>query len=149
MTIKEVFRARMLTAIRAKDSVQKNIYRTFVGEIELYEQKAGIPMPDQNIKKMLQDVRKEDEKILETLSEKLTNADIERLNLEVAICSEFLPNQVSGKELAALITEDILSTEHIGKAIGKTKELLLSLKKTADGSEIKSIIEQLRGVRNV
>lgn len=139
----------MLTAIRSSDSIRKNIYRTFIGEIELYEQKAGVSMPDESIKKMLHDVRKEDEKILETLLDKLTKADIERLKLEVDICSEFLPERISIDELSSLMTEEILSMANIGKAIGKTKEMLSSLNKSADAADITFLIKKAQGEKSV
>jgi len=121
---KEFIVAEITSAMRAHDKPRRSILRQVKNEIDIKEKDAGREVTDEEVTAALKKVLKQTGETLEGSIKVGTNAERTALLTEqVAILEGYLPAQVAGDELAAVV-ERVLAeggfTEKrdMGRAIG-------------------------------
>ena len=112
-------------AMRDKDKPRLSILRLVKNEIEVKEKATGEAMSDTDVVATFKKVLKQTGETLEGSIKVGTDADrTALLQLQVDILSEYLPKQVSGDELLAIIDRVLAETgisekRDMGRAIGQ------------------------------
>jgi uncharacterized protein len=121
---RDLLNAEITQAMRDHDKLRLSILRMVKNEIETREKETKEPASDEDVVAALKKVLKQTGETLEGSVKAGTNAErTEHLQAQVAILEGYLPEQVSGDALVAVI--DRVLAEHgfaekrdMGKAIG-------------------------------
>jgi hypothetical protein len=140
MTLKDRIKASILTAVKAKDDVAKNILKVVLGEIDTQEGR-GKDLTDEQIYTI---VRKTLQGIEEMLTYKPGNAV---LLGEKAILTALVPTQLSREDIIAELTpklEELKGAKADGQATGIAMKHFKANKRDVDGTLVAEIVKQLR-----
>ncbi len=121
---KEFIVSEIKQAMREKDKPRLSILRLVKNEIDIKEKEAGEPLSDEEVIATLKKVLKQTSETLE--ASKKAGTDEERtalLQRQVDILEEYLPEQVTGEALVAVVERVIAENgfsekRDMGKAIG-------------------------------
>ena len=111
-------------AMRAKDKVRLSILRLVKNEIDMKEKESGQELASEDVIAALKKILKQTGETLEASEKAGTNAEsTETLREQVDILSCYLPEQVTGDALMAIIERvmaenDITEKRDMGRAIG-------------------------------
>ncbi|MFH1499212.1 MAG: GatB/YqeY domain-containing protein [Verrucomicrobiota bacterium] len=121
------FRADIITAVKARDSATALILRTNDGAIQRVASDANVPIDDALVVATL----RKSVKNLQAANAEFAKAGrtdlIEANDKEIAVLEKYLPAQIDGAKLEAIITETITATgattkKEMGKVIGALKQ---------------------------
>jgi uncharacterized protein len=121
---RDLLNAEITQAMRDHDKLRVSILRMVKNEIETREKETKEPTSDEDVVAALKKVLKQTGETLEGSIKAGTNEErTEQLQAQVAILEGYLPEQVTGDELVAIV--DQVLAEHgfsekrdMGKAIG-------------------------------
>jgi uncharacterized protein len=121
---RDMLNAEITQAMRDHDKLRVSILRMVKNEIETREKETREPASDEDVVAALKKVLKQTGETLEGSIKAGTNAErTEQLQAQVAVLEGYLPEQISGDALVAVI--DRVLAEHgftekrdMGKAIG-------------------------------
>ena len=110
-------------AMRAKDSLRRDILRMVKTEIKSIEVNERREITEADVDAMLKRVIKQTKETLEDSKKGSDQERTEKLAAQVAVLEEYLPQQLSGDALIALIEEKIAelgasSKKDMGKVMG-------------------------------
>ncbi len=126
-SIYETFRADIITAVKARDSATALILRTNDGAIQRVASDANVPIDDALVIATLRkSVKNLQAAIVEFAKAGRTDL-VDANNAEIAIIEKYLPAQIDGAKLEAIVTETIAATgattkKEMGKVIGALKQ---------------------------
>ncbi len=121
---KQFISDEITAALRAGDKPRVSILRLVKNEIDTKEKETGEALSDEEVTAMFKKVLKQTNETLEGSIKAGTNEErTAGLRAQVAILEGYLPRQVSGDELAALVDKvvaenDITQKRDMGRAIG-------------------------------
>lgn len=145
MTLKEQIKANIITAMKLKDDVAKNILRVIVGDIETKEvdtkQKKITPLTDEQIYEI---IRKAIEDIGETLGYKPNDPTLIR---EREILTALVPAQLSRQDIINELTpklEELKTAKSDGQATGIAVKYFKANKKDVNGTLVATVVKELR-----
>lgn len=133
-------KTRMFAAMKAKDEVAKEAYRTAIGEVT----KTGETATDERV---IQAVRKMLKANVDTL-EHVSLTERERLLRESALLEELLPKGLDAAALAALLEPHraaLLAAGNAGQATGIAMKALKAAAVVVDGKLVGEAVRALRG----
>lgn len=139
-----IFKERILAAMKSGNVLEKNILRVTLAEIELAQNSSSQnskPLTDEQIHKI---IRKVIQSNVETMSyAACSSKDV--LEQENQILLEFLPKLLTKEEiLQKLNVDEIKAVVSAGQAVGLAMKQLKSLGCAVDGNDVKSVVESLR-----
>jgi uncharacterized protein YqeY len=132
---------RMFAAMKANDSVQKEIFRTCIGEIT----RTGEDATDERVMQALRKVIKANE---ETIKLSVDPAQANTLKREITLMRDFLPKAPSADELVTLlqpVAADIRAAKADGPATGIAMKFLKASSISAEGPDVAQAVKSLRG----
>jgi uncharacterized protein len=132
---------RMFAAIKASNTVEKELFRTAVGEIT----RTGEEATDERVVAVLKKMAKSAE---ETLGFVDDEAKREVLKQELQLLESFVPKGVSADDLAqalAPVADAIRQAGNDGQATGVAMKHLKAQNISADGKTVALAVKQLRG----
>ena len=132
-------------AMRAKDSLRRDILRMVKTEIKSIEVNERREITEADVDAMLKRVIKQTKETLEDSKKGSDQERTEKLAAQVTVLEEYLPQQLSGDALIALIEEKIAelgasSKKDMGKVMGLATKKLAG---QADGSTVSTIVKKL------
>lgn len=140
----DTLRSRMTAAMKAHNTVEKELLRTALGEITMTMNVEGVPGSDDLVTKVLKKLHKSNHETLKLA----TDADQKRqLETELAILSELLPKELSADglvEMLAPVRDAIRAARAEGPAIGIAMKHLKASAIDADGKTVAEAITKVR-----
>ena len=132
-------------AMRAKDSLRRDILRMVKTEIKSIEVNERREITEADVDAMLKRVIKQTKETLEDSKKGSDQERTDKLAAQVAVLEEYLPQQLSGDALIALIEEKIAelgasSKKDMGKVMGLATKKLAG---QADGRTVSTIVKKL------
>ncbi|NQU95767.1 MAG: GatB/YqeY domain-containing protein [Candidatus Omnitrophica bacterium] len=148
MTIEEKIDNEYKTALKAKDAIKVSTLRMLKAEINNVKlNQSKLELKEADIIKIVHRQIKQHKDSIEQF-EKGNRADLaEKEKKELAILSDYMPEQLSEEELRKIITETIKELEATTKKdMGKViKAVMEKAKGKADGKTVSQIISQMLG----
>ena len=147
MTLKDKLKSDLISAMKEKDAVRKNVVQLIKAGVLQIEKDKKITLDDEGVLDVIAKQLKQRRDSLPDYEKSGREDLIAELKREMEILMEYLPAQLSHEELVAIVKEAVESTgastlKDMGKimAAGMPKT-----KGRADGKEINSIARELLG----
>jgi uncharacterized protein YqeY len=131
---------KMFAAMKANNTVEKEILRTCIGEIT----RTGDDPTDERVVQALRKVIKANE---ETLKLSADASQSESLKREISIMRDFLPKTPNADELVALlapVADGIRAAKADGPATGIAMKFLKTSAITAESADVTEAVRKLR-----
>ena len=135
---------RMFSAMKAGQTVEKEIYRVAIGEITTDAARPGRKGDDEEALALIRKLIKSNEESLVEVRDATRRAELER---EIAVLSEFLPRSLGEAEVVealAPVSEAIRAAKNDGQATGVAMKHLKSLGAVVDGKTVSAAVVRLR-----
>jgi uncharacterized protein YqeY len=137
-------KAQMFQAIKAGDTIAKEILRVAVGEITTDAARPGKKGDDDEAQAILRKLIKSNEETLASAVDAEKKATLEREN---AVLAAFLPKSASVEEIAAMLSgvvEAIRAAGNDGQATGVAMKELKAKGAVVNGKDVSAAVKQLR-----
>jgi uncharacterized protein YqeY len=137
-------KAQMFQAIKAGDTIAKEILRVAVGEITTDAARPGKKGDDDEAQAILRKLIKSNEETLGSGVDAEKKAALEREN---AVLAAFLPKSASVEEIVAMlagVVEAIRAAGNDGQATGVAMKELKSKGAVVNGKDVSAAVKQLR-----
>jgi uncharacterized protein YqeY len=131
---------RMFEAMKAKDTVQKEILRTAIGEVT----RTGDEPTDERVTQVLRKLVKANRETLEASTDAEQQAD---LKAEIGVLEGFLPQSLSAEQIVvrlADVAEAIRTAKGPGPAMGVAMKQLKSIGAEVEAREVQAAVAALR-----
>lgn len=141
--IVEDVRARMTAAMRAKDTLTRDILRVILGELQAHESRAG-SITDEQGHGIVRKLMKSNEETL-GLARDAETAD--KLRKENAILETLLPKTMSIDDIVAALSpvaDAVKSAGNDGQATGVAMKHLKAQGAAAQGSDVSQAVKRIR-----
>ncbi len=140
----DTLKAQIMTAMKARDSVAKDILRLALGELQTAEARSGEAVKDEAGFKILTKLVKSNEETL-----KLTKDEDSRAKLvkENQILQDILPRLLSVDEIVAAladVTDGIKAAPADGPAMGVAMKSLKSSGAAVQSKDVNAAVRQIR-----
>lgn len=132
---------RMFAAMKANNTVEKELYRTAVGEIT----RTGEEATDERVLGVLKKMVKSNE---ETMNLVKDEAQLAVLKQELALLESFVPKGLSVDDLVALlapVADAIRGAGNDGQATGVAMKHIKTTGAAVEGKAVAAAVKQLRG----
>lgn len=143
MSLIDQIKARITAAMKAKSSVEKEVLRVALGEMQIAETRAGSLSDDE----AAAIVRKLVKSNHETLGLTTDEAQKQTLTQEIQILESLLPKTLSVDEIVALlgpVAEQVRAAKNSGQATGVAMKHLKSASANAGGKDVAAAVERIR-----
>ena len=140
----DTLRSRMNAAMKAHNTVEKELLRTALGEITMTMNVEGVPGSDDLVIKVLKKLQKSD---LETLKLATDDTQKTQLETELKVLGELLPQGLSVDavvDLLAPVRDAIRAAKAEGPAIGIAMKHLKAAAVDVDGKTVAEAIAKVR-----
>jgi uncharacterized protein YqeY len=131
---------RMFAAIKASNTVEKEILRTAIGEVT----RSGDDPTDERVTQVLRKLLKSNQETLGAAADEQQKADLRQ---EIAILEGFLPKAPDPAELAALlapVADQIRAAAGPGPAMGVAMKFLKGAGIAAESRDVQAALAELR-----
>ena len=147
MTLKDKLKSDLISAMKEKDSVRKNVVKLIKAGVLQIEKDKKITLDDEGVLDVIAKQLKQRRDSLPDYEKSGREDLIAELKREMEILMEYLPAQLSHEELVAIVKEAVESTgASTLKDMGKIMAAVMpKTKGRADGKEINSIARELLG----
>lgn len=147
MSIKNQLREALTEALKSGETQRKTTLRMALASIKNAEVEARGELDEDLVLNLLQKEVKARQETIEGAKQAKRPDLIEKAEQEIKILSDFLPQQLSAKELRAFVQEAIQesgasSMSEIGKIMGV---LMPKIRGRADGKQANQIVRELLG----
>lgn len=139
MLIKEL-KERMFAAMKAKNTVEKEILRTAIGEVT----STGADPDDARVVAVVKKLMKSNQETLKSTQDTDQKSTLEQ---ELEILSQFVPKSLSVEQIIDLIqsvADPIKNANNDGQAIGVAMKQLKSTGAEVDGKDVAAAVKSLR-----
>ena len=137
-------RTRMKEAMKAKKTVEKDVLRTALGEIQIAEAREGKTLSDQEGQRILKKLIKSNSETLEVSSDPAVKA---KLSEENQVLESFLPQTLSVDQIVAALgdtAEALRTAKSDGQATGIAMKALKASGAEVDGKDVAQAVRQIR-----
>lgn len=144
MSLLEQIKKQVFEAMKAKDTLTKEILRVAQGDIELQETRQGNAVSDEDTQKIVRKIIKSNQ---ETIGHASDPAMIEKLEKEIVILEALLPRTLGVDEiLVALqpVADDIKVAGNDGQATGVAMKHLKPQGLVVEGKVVSAAVRQIR-----
>ncbi len=147
MTLKDKLKSDLISAMKEKDAVRKNVVQLIKAGVLQIEKDKKITLDDEGVLDVIAKQLKQRRDSLPDYEKSGREDLIAELKREMEILMEYLPAQLSHEELVAIVKEAVESTgASTLKDMGKIMAAVMpKTKGRADGKEINSIARELLG----
>lgn len=147
MTLKDKLKSDLISAMKEKDTVRKNVVQLIKAGVLQIEKDKKITLDDEGVLDVIAKQLKQRRDSLPDYEKSGREDLIAELKREMEILMEYLPAQLSHEELVAIVKEAVESTgASTLKDMGKIMAAVMpKTKGRADGKEINSIARELLG----
>ena len=144
MPLLESIKKEVIAAMKAKDTVAKEVLRVAQGDIEMHHTRTGEHMTDDQAQKVVRKLIKSNE---ETLEHTTDDAAVEKLKKEIAILEALLPRTLGVDEIVAALAPveaDIQAAGNDGQATGVAMKHLKLQGLVVEGKDVSAAVKQIR-----
>lgn len=144
MSLLETIKKEVITAMKAKDTVAKEVLRVAQGDIEMHHTRTGEHMTDDQAQKVVRKLMKSNE---ETLEHTTDEATAEKLKKEIAILEALLPRTLGVDEIVAAlgpVADGIKAAGNDGQATGVAMKHLKPQGLAVEGKDVSAAVKQIR-----
>jgi len=142
--LSEEIKKRMLQAMKSGDTLEKEILRVALGEIQTQEARASKAMSDEEVAAVLRKLVKNNQETL-GVSERAEQKD--QLAKEIAILESLLPKALGVDEIVAALApvrDAVKAAGNDGQATGVAMKHLKSAGAVVTGKEVTEAVKRLR-----
>lgn len=135
---------RMFSAMKAGNSVEKEILRVALGEITTQAARGDKPMTDDEVGAVLKKLVKSNQ---ETLSSSEDDAQKKTLEEEITILQSFLPKSLGVDEIVsalAAVADGIKAAGNDGQATGIAMKHLKTTGAIVNGKDVSEAVKKIR-----
>ena len=145
MSLKDQIQREIKQAMKEKDHVKLSTLRLLMSEIKNKEIDAGGELEEADILSLVQKAAKQRKESIEQYRKGGRDELADREQQELEILNAYLPQQLSGEELAEIIKQAMercgaTSPRDMGKVM---KEVMPAVKGKADGKEVNAMVRTL------
>ena len=144
MALLQTIKQQVIVAMKAKDTLARDVLRVAQGDIEMHHTRTGEHMTDDQAQKVVRKLIKSNE---ETIEHTADPAGIEKLNKEVAILEALLPRTLGVDEIVAALApvqDDIKAVGNDGQATGVAMKHLKPQGLVVEGKDVSAAVKQIR-----
>lgn len=137
-------RKQMVDALKAKDTVRKDILKTTLGEIQTAEARSSGPLGEDDAQKVVKKLIKSIDESLDVIRDQVTREKLER---EKQILEDLLPRALSVDEIVAALAPvegAIRSAKADGPATGIAMKTLKAAGANVDGRAVTEAVQRIR-----
>jgi len=138
-------RKQMVDAMKAKQTVRKDILKTTLGELQTAEARSGAALGDDEAQKVVKKLIKSIDESLAVITEPSTRSKLEE---EKAVLEALLPRQMSVDQIVealANVRPQIEAAKADGPATGVAMKHLKSIGANVDGKDVGEAVKKIRG----
>lgn len=142
--LKQDLKKRMLDAMKAGRTVEKNILRLCLGEIQTAEARLGEEIPDAEGQRILRKLLKSNQESLAAATDESKRAVLAG---EIVVLEDLLPKTLDAAQIGealAGIREQILAAGGDGQATGLAMKQLKSTGADVDGKDVAQAVRSMR-----
>ncbi|TAK24480.1 MAG: hypothetical protein EPO40_24150 [Myxococcaceae bacterium] len=143
MLLDEIKR-QMMAAMKAHDTVRKEILRVALGELSMAAERAGGTLADEPVQGILRKLVKSNQ---DTLALTADPAQQETLRKEIAVLEELLPKTLDADGIVALlepVREAIRAAANDGQATGVAMKHLKTTGAAVQGKDVGDAVRRIR-----
>jgi uncharacterized protein len=144
MLVEEI-KKRVVTAVKAGDTVTRDVLRLALGEIQTAEARKNAPLAEEECVGALRKLIKSNEETLAALA--ADDARVAVLKQESEVLASLLPAQLSVAQIVAALGEQsaaIKAANNDGQATGIAMKHLKSTGAAVNGADVTAAVKQLR-----
>jgi len=147
VTLKERLTGDMKTAMKAKDRERLSVVQLVRAAILQVEKDKQIALDDPGILEIIAREVRQCREAIEEYKKYDAEPAIEKLNREVAILREYLPQQLSLDEIRQMVAEAVEQTKAAGpRDMGKVMSVLMpKVRGRADGKVVNQLVKEALG----
>lgn len=142
--LKEEIKRHMMAAIKAHDTVTKEVLRVVVGDLDMAELRAGKPLVQEEVDAIVRKLVKSNE---ETLKLSEAEAQREELRQELVVLRGLLPQSLDPAavlEALAPVADAIRAAGNDGQATGVAMKHLKAQGALVESKDVTAAVKQLR-----
>lgn len=142
--LSEEIKKRMLQAMKSGDTLEKEILRVALGEVQTQEARVSRAMSDEEVAAVLRKLVKNDQ---ETLAVSESAEQKAQLAKEIAILESLLPRTLGVDEIVAAlgpVRDAVKAAGNDGQATGVAMKHLKSARAVVTGREVTEAVKRLR-----
>lgn len=149
MTLVEDMKKRVIESMKSKDEVTRDVLRVAISDIDAAantKEQGGKPLTDGQIQKIIANIIKGNTETLQYA----TGAMKEKLEKENQILEAYIPKTASVAEITEKLESlkpKILEAKSSGQATGIAVKYLKEQGLTADGNDVRAVVEQIRTIQ--
>src|SRR5690625_5019078 len=134
----------MVKAMKAKDKERLMVIRMIKSSLQNEQISKGSELTEEEELTVLSREKKQRNESLEEFKNANRNDLVEKLEKELVIIDEYLPEQLDGEEVEAVVKETIVETEASSmKDMGKVMSALMpKIKGRADGKLVSNLVKR-------
>lgn len=137
-------RKQVIAAMKAKDTVAKDVLRVAQGDIELAETRQGKALTEDQQQQILRKLIKSNQETLAAVTDPDQKA---KLELEIVLLDKLLPKTLTVDEIVAAlepVKSDIAAAGNDGQATGVAMKHLKPQGLTVDGKDVAAAVKAIR-----
>ena len=141
--LRDQLKSEMMQAMKAKNTLEKNILRVALGEVQTAEARSGATLNNDAVVKILR-------KLVKSIGESRDAASGDekgRLGQEIDILRRFLPQTLGIEQIQDALKdvhEQIRTADNDGMAMGVAMKLLNAAGATVDGKDVSAAVRAIR-----
>ena len=135
---------RFMQAMKDKKTVEKEVLRVLIGEIQTAESRATSPFTDEEALNIVRKLVKSNQ---ETLAATSNEADKGTLTQELEILNSLLPASLSVEQIVAAlapVSDNIKAAGNDGQATGIAMKQLKASGAAVNGKDVSAAVKQIR-----
>ncbi|MCA9554554.1 MAG: GatB/YqeY domain-containing protein [Myxococcales bacterium] len=141
----DAIKSQITVAMKARDTLAKDILRVALGEIQTAEARAGGPVPDEEAQRILKKLVKSNEETMAIAKDPDTQAKLKREN---EILGGLLPKALSVDDIVAAldpVADAIKAAKADGPAMGLAMKHLKQAGAPVEAPDVTAAVKAIRG----
>lgn len=144
MTLLQTIKQQVIEAMKAKDTLTRDLLRVLQGDIEMHHTRTGEHMTEDQAHKVVRKLIKSNQ---ETLAAKPGDEAAAKLDKEISILEALLPKTLGVDEIVAAlgpVHDDIKAAGNDGQATGVAMKHLKPQGLAIEGKDVSAAVKQIR-----
>ena len=144
MSLLQTIKSQVIDAMKAKDTLTRDVLRVLQGDIEMHHTRTGEHMSDEQAQKVVRKLVKSNQETIELTTDA---AATEKLNKEIVILEALLPRTLGVDEIVVALEpvhDDIKAAGNDGQATGTAMKHLKPQGLAVEGKDVSAAVKQIR-----
>ena len=140
----DALKARITEAMKARRTVERDILRVALGELQNHENRTGAPPPAEEAQRIIMKLIKSNQESIALTPSAETRAKLEEEN---QVLATLLPRTLGVAEIAAAlapIAAELRAAKGEGPATGQAMKFLKTLGASVEGKDVGEAVKQVR-----